>query len=535
MNSLKKTTTRLFVFMSIILSSLFIQSCNNDDDTQAPLTDTNNVNLSNSSVHGNILVDSEGKTLYFFTQDTKGQSVCEAGPCLTNWPIFYKETVIAGTGLTASDFSTITRADGQNQTTYKGWPLYYFVNDNNPGETSGDAVNGAWFVAKPDYSLMLAEAQLVGNDGKNYTGNYTEGEGLTQYLVDGGGRTLYAFLPDTKNKNNFTKPDFSNDAVWPIFYLEIASLPSTLNKADFDEIDVFGRLQLTFKGWPLYHFGQDTERGDNKGVSVPNPGVWPILNNASEQAPEALPEENVMLGENSSLGNILVDGAGNTLYFFTPDVKGDSKCAAGNCLNNWPIFHVEGVVAGEGLEATDFATITREDGAKQTTFKGWPLYYFSSDSEPGDVNGEGINDVWFVAKPNYSIMLANAQLIGNDGKMYTSQYVEGEEMTQYFVDAEGRTLYIFKNDSHNQNNFTNDSFSNDGAWPIFHLEIESLPSTLTSSDFQEIDVHGRPQLTYKGWPLYYFGQDGVRGETKGVSVPSPGVWPIVNTDTEIAQ
>ena len=66
----------------------------------------------------------------------------------------------------------------------KVWPLYYFVNDALPGDTNGDKVGDVWYVAKPDYSIMYANAQLVGHDGKNYIGDNTEGEGLTPYLVD---------------------------------------------------------------------------------------------------------------------------------------------------------------------------------------------------------------------------------------------------------------------------------------------------------------------------------------------------------------
>jgi len=52
--------------------------------------------------------------------------------------------------------------------------------------------------------------------------------------------------------------------------------------------------------------------------------------------------------------------------------------------------------------------------------------------------------------------------------------------------------------------------------------IQRLPSILVKTDFDTINVFGKIQLVYKGWPLYYFGADGgVRGNTKGVSVPTP--------------
>ena len=63
-----------------------------------------------------------------------------------------------------------------------------------------------------------------------------------------------------------------------------------------------------------------------------------------------------------------------------------------------------------------------------------------------------------------------------------------------------------------------------------------MPTTLDASFFSVIDVHGRKQLTYKGWPLYYFGADAqIRGNTKGVSVPSPGIWPVAVKDIAAAK
>lgn len=527
-----KATEMKMLVMTMLFFAIMFQGCK-DDDSEDPVIASENVKLSDNTDLGNILVDGEGRTLYFFAQDVSGESRCEAGTCLNNWPVFYVEEIDPGAGLSASDFENITREDGEKQTTYKGWPLYYFASDSKPGDTNGEAVNNVWFVAKPDYSIMFANAQLIGNDGKNYTNEYIEGDGMTQYFVDAEGRTLYAFLSDSKDDNNYTNPDFSNDDFWPIFHVDIAALPSSIDPTDFSEIDVFGRPQLTFKGWPLYYFGPDAQRGDNKGVSVPNPGVWPIVNNDTQEAPGAV-AENIKLSNNDVLGDVLVDANGATLYFFTKDVNGESACTDGSCLANWPVFYVENLTPGEGLNLTDFAEITREDGEKQTTYKGWPLYYFANDSEPGDINGEAVSNVWFVAKPDYSIMLANAQLIGHDGKNYTSEYVEGEAITQYFVDSEGRTLYAFINDSNNDNNFTNEDFSNDAVWPVFHVDINSLPSTVDEADFDVIDVFGTSQLTYKGWPLYYFGQDGVRGDNKGVSFPAPGIWPIVNTSTAVA-
>ena len=282
---MKNLSNKLILgFCTIVFFTL--TSCNDSDDNpygnEEPVVV--NVKLSTDASLGNVLVDAEGKSLYFFSKDTKTASNCADG-CLNSWPAFYTANIQVGSGLDSSDFGTITRADGAKQTTYKNWPLYYFANDNTAGDTNGDGVGGVWFIAKPDYSVMYANAQLVGNDGNNYLGDYTLGDGATSYFVSLKGRTMYTFKNDTNSKNNFTNSDFSNNAVWPIVEITLDEIPSTLNKGDFGTIAVFGKIQLTYKGWPLYYFGQDTQRGDNKGISVPNPGVWSVVNKGISVAP----------------------------------------------------------------------------------------------------------------------------------------------------------------------------------------------------------------------------------------------------------
>ena len=237
----------------------------------------------------------------------------------------------------------------------------------------------------------------------------------------------------------------------------------------------------------------------------------------------------------SPLGGIMTGNGGKTLYFFAPDVAGTSNCSGG-CVDTWPVFYKETPTLSNGLKAADFATITRADGNKQTTFRGWPLYYFKNDAKAGDINGDKVGNVWMVAKPNYSVMLASRQLVGNDGKSYTFDTKEGTGNSLFLVDSVGRTLYAFAFDKNKKNTYTKADLSNDATWPIFEkATIGEIPSLLEKSDFATITAVGKTQLTYKGWPLYYFGPDqSTRGNTKGVSVPRPGVWPVVNTTSPIA-
>ncbi len=268
---------------SLSLAALLIVGSLACKDQVNPVT-TTDINLETTTL-GRVLTGDGGRTLYFFATDADGKANC-SGACVGNWPVYYKETFTLGDGLTATDFATVTRDDGAKQTTYKGWPLYYFKNDAKAGDVTGENVGNVWQVAKPNYTVMIASRQLIGNDGKPYTFDTKEGTGNSLFLTDSIGRTLYAFAPDKKNKNTYTKADFSNNGTWPLFGGTIGEVPSTLNKADFSTITVFGRTQITYKGWPLYYFGPDQGiRGNTKGVSVPRPGVWPVVNKTTPEAP----------------------------------------------------------------------------------------------------------------------------------------------------------------------------------------------------------------------------------------------------------
>ncbi len=266
---------------------LFIAACKKDVSTVSPVAaKVTGIKLTANDKFGSIITDNNGRTLYFFAIDATGTSGCNGG-CALTWTPYYVETPVIGTGLLATDFATTTRTDGSKQTTYKGWPIYYYSGDKNAGDVNGDAIGSTWFVAKADYTVMLANAQLVGKDGVQYTSLSKAGTEISQYITDPSGRTLYTFSPDKFNVNNYTKADFSNDAIWPIYSVNaVLSIPSILDKTQFAIITVFGKTQLAYKGWPLYYYGGDAAvRGSTKGVSVPVPGVWPIVNSNSTVAP----------------------------------------------------------------------------------------------------------------------------------------------------------------------------------------------------------------------------------------------------------
>ena len=244
----------------------------------------------------------------------------------------------------------------------------------------------------------------------------------------------------------------------------------------------------------------------------------------------------VNLATSNTLGQYLVDQNGYALYFYSDDYLGRNSCSGG-CEGYWPYFYAGTITQSNlatGLNLSDFDTI-HVGSSIQTRYKGWPLYYYSPNGNgvkesANQISGDGSNGVWFVAKPNYSIMLANGQLLGLNGSDYTSSYVVGTGTTIYMTDAKGLTLYTFANDSFNINKYTNLSFSNNGSWPIYDTTLIVVPSVLNKSNFATATIDGHMQLTYNGWPLYYFGEDNeVRGSNKGVSLGLTGTtpkWPV---------
>ncbi len=103
----------------------------------------------------------------------------------------------------------------------------------------------------------------------------------------------------------------------------------------------------------------------------------------------------------TSLGDIVVDGKGLSVYMFKPDRYNVSVCE-GQCLVAWPpIMLPKGstltdVSISDGMRRSKLGVAMREDGSRQVTYNGLALYYWFRDSKPGDVFGQWVNELWFV-------------------------------------------------------------------------------------------------------------------------------------------
>jgi predicted lipoprotein with Yx(FWY)xxD motif len=216
------------------------------------------------------------------------------------------------------------------------------------------------------------------------------------------------------------------------------------------------------------------------------------------------------LASSATVGKHLVDGNGRSLYYFGEDLPASQSSAAvsncsGDCSLAWQAYHAGNALVA-GIDAGDVGEIARPDGSKQTTYQGWPVYYYVGDEAAGDVNGEGFASIWFVLHDQaYSITLLSTAR---------------PDPEPYLADATGRSLYFFSHDTVGTPAAPPISACATpecvARFPIFLDEQLLVPSALATSDFSVFTrADGQSQSAYKGHPLYFFSEDAAAGDTKG--------------------
>jgi predicted lipoprotein with Yx(FWY)xxD motif len=215
---------------------------------------------------GTILTDPAGRTLYTYTSDEPGVSHCY-DTCASFWPPLQSEAAPAlGAGFDGVVGATV-RADGTNQVTYNGWPLYYFASDAKAGDVNGQAKNGVWYVvhSTPAPTVQVRQDPQLG-----------------PLLTDGEGKTLYLFANDQPGVSNCSG---ECAAYWPPLTVQGATGPTgpaavagglgTITRDD-------GTQQVTYNGAPLYGWVKDVNPTDTTGQGVN--GVWFVVPPAAPTA-----------------------------------------------------------------------------------------------------------------------------------------------------------------------------------------------------------------------------------------------------------
>jgi predicted lipoprotein with Yx(FWY)xxD motif len=242
----------------------------------------------------------------------------------------------------------------------------------------------------------------------------------------------------------------------------------------------------------------------------------------------------VVKAGSSSFGQILVDETGNTLYAFTNDTAAESTCT-GTCADAWPPVLVDpSWTVAPGLDAGVFSTVVRPEGGEQLMAGRFPLYRFSGDARPGDVNGQASGGVWFVVDNTASIIEGDAAAPTETSAPAEEAApflgVADTELGQLLADANGRTLYGLTKDADGSPTCVDGCAT---AWPPVvvdgSLDLSTLPSSASFSIVDRPD--GTKQLKAGKWPLYYFSGDSAAGEANGQG--SGGVWFVVAADATL--
>ena len=375
-----------------------------------------------------------------------------------------------------------------------------------------------------------------------------------QILVGNGGLTLYIFTKDEPNQSNC---DASCLEKWPALITQgdpilgegvDASLVGSALLADGSRI-------VTYNHMPLYYWHKDTRPGDTDGQAVGS--VWYVLNPGGIAVETSL-EASIDIASDPQLGPILVGTNGMTLYIFTKDTPDHSNCDAA-CLEKWPVLITLGQpVLGPGVDDSKVGTASLPDGSRIATYDHMPLYYFAKDTQPGDVKGQAVGDVWYVLDPDGKILgmepaadkskqSSSSDSSSKDDTGYSNDYADSTNpaapsgqavlnvavdptLGQILVGENGLTLYILTKD-------TPDHSSCDAAclekWPALVTQGQPVlgPGVDDSKVGTALLPDGSTIVTYNHMPLYYFVKDTQPGHINGQAVGS--VWYVIDPDGDI--
>jgi predicted lipoprotein with Yx(FWY)xxD motif len=283
------------------------------------------------------------------------------------------------------------------------------------------------------------------------------------------------------------------------------------------------------------------------------------LYSGPSDSPIAMKWVQLSAGAAGPLNPVVVNGAGRTVYRFDKDTANPPRSTCdGDCAKTWPPVLVQAGsrVFVDGVSSADVGTVTRSDGATQVTLKGWPVYLYSKDTKPGDVNGQGVGNVWYAITPDGQKAGQSAQgadvLTGLEYRNGTAQQNNAPPNTGDFYkgpsnnpaamkwvqltagsagglspivhNGVGLTLYRFDKDTAKPPKSTcNDQCA--VTWqPVLvqHGSRIFVDGVSTAQVGIVTRADGSRQVTLGGWPLYKYSKDANSGDINGESVG--GVW-----------
>ncbi len=205
-----------------------------------------------------------------------------------------------------------------------------------------------------------------------------------------------------------------------------------------------------------------------------------------------------------------VPAHGMTLYTFDNDEPGVSNCT-GTCLENWPALIAHDGAAPEA----PFSLVTRDSGDEQWALYGMPLYFFAGDSQPGDVTGDEVGDLWRIAR----VAPVTVMTHDSEGELFVAW---GEALVDANGDPlpskQGFTLYTFAEDTGGTSSCTDSCLD---VWPALYGTVDA-PAFGDFSVFERSD--GDYQWRYQDQPLYFYVGDSAPGDANGNITDGFGTW-----------
>jgi len=227
---------------------------------------------------GKFVSDSAGMTLYRFDEDTPkpAKSNCNDA-CATKWPPVPADDATAGAGIDSKKLGKVKRADGSEQLTLEGWPVYRYAGDTKAGDTKGQGVGGTWNALAPDGKPAGKKAgggalELMVNNNAD----------LGKIMVNGEGMTVYRFDKDSAWPMKTACVDAACLDKWkPVKAIDTTKVSGV----DASKVTSFtrpdGTKQAAFDCWLLYTFAGDKKPGDTNGQGVK--GTWFALDDKGKK------------------------------------------------------------------------------------------------------------------------------------------------------------------------------------------------------------------------------------------------------------
>jgi len=262
---------------------------------------------------------------------------------------------------------------------------------------------------------------------------------------------------------------------------------------------------------------------DNNNPSDPYPDDNPTPPAAT--FPSQIAQPNMMVVNDS--GSLILAESGLSLYTFDNDSMNTSTCTGtpddtDSCAGQWPpLLAADGAVA-----ENKFTIITRPDDTQQWAYSGQPLYQWHLDTAQGDIGGDGINNVWHLARPMPVKTATINELTTYVGNQTISTLTfASSTLTPERSERDDLTLYTFDNDPINNSACAGECINN---WPPLLADAGAMATAPLS--IVEVS-NGNMQWAYKGKPLYFFINDTVAGDITGDEIGN--VWHIATQEPAI--